>query len=396
MIILAFVLLFAGVQGSHVYAQKIGSPENSVNALDYRYQKVERSVVHFSDSIRFRNRFYNVFKGGMEVDWESTLNLNTPRIGFAGNLAFGYRISPVHAVELGVLYSNTGGRNAGGVDLDWAMNLNNFALRKDANSRFEVLFLAGASYRRAQNNSYGVNAGLRAQWNPGKNAGIFIEPRLNVLTDPYSPRPFITAPSLSFGLTLRYHKPDYYLWDYLTPFALKTNLLYDAMTGVNFGIEAPIGDRWSVAFDWVCPWWGGINTHRYLQLLNGNLEGRYWFGKRENMLQLTGWFAGVSVGGGLYDIMLNDSNGLQGEFSSCGAICGYAHPINASGTLRLEYALGLGWIGTSYVKYWWDGFDYSLVAPSPQSWKTDWYGPTKVQVSLVYMLKIRSKVSGRE
>lgn len=396
-ITLFFALLITGVQGSHIYAQKIGSPENTVNALDYRYETTTRSVVHFADSVKFRNRIYNVFKGGMEVDWENSMALNTPRAGFAGNLAFGYRISPVHAIELGGLYTNTGARHAGGIDLDWVMNLNNFALRKDANSKLEVLFLAGASYRRAQGmNAYGVNTGLRVQWNPGKNAGLFIEPRINILSDPYSLRTFTTSPSISLGLTLRYNKPDYYLWDYLTPFAIKTNLLYDAMTLLNVGIEAPIGNRWSVAFDWVCPWWSSDKSHLYAQLLNGNIEGRFWFGNREKKAQLTGWFAGLHVGGGIYDFMLDDYNGLQGEFSSAGAVCGYAHPVNASGTLRLEYSLGLGWMGTSYVKYWWDGFDYTLVAPSPTRWKTDWYGPTKVQVSLVYMLKIRSKVSGRE
>lgn len=385
-----------GGQDISMYAQKKDSPESSFNAIDHRFQKFDNAPVTFADSVKFRNRFYNIFSAGIEADWERSFDLNTPMTGLATRLTFGYRLTPVHAVETDFLYSNTGSRHSGGLNVNWAMNLNNLALRRDAHNRFEVLFLAGASYRQSDKASYGVNTGLRLQWNPGKNAGLFIEPKLNIMSDPYSSRTFSTVPSISFGLTLRYHKPDYYLWDYLTPFAIKTNLLYDAMSVLNIGIEAPIRDRWSVAFDWVCPWWSSYENQKYLQLMYGSLEGRYWLGNRDDKPQLTGWFAGIAAGGGIYDLMYDAMHGIQGEFSTCGVVGGFAHAVNKSGTLRLEYSVGLGWMGTEYVKYWWDEYDYTLIAPSPQTWKTNWFGPTKVQVSLVYMLKIRSKVSGRE
>lgn len=392
---LCLALLIWGMQDISVYAQKKDSPESSFNAINLRFQKFDNTPVTFADSVKFRDRFYNIFSAGIEADWERTFDLNTPMTGLASRLTFGYRITPVHAVETDFLYSDTGSRHSAGLNVNWAMNLNNLALRRDAHNRFEVLFLAGASYRQSDKASVGINTGLRLQWNPGKNAGLFIEPKLNIMSDPYSSRTFSTVPSISFGLTLRYHKPDYYLWDYLTPFAIKTNLLYDAASVLNIGIEAPIRDRWSVAFDWVCPWWSSYERQKYLQLLYGSLEGRYWFGNREDKLQLTGWFAGIAAGGGIYDLMYDAMNGIQGEFSTCGVIGGFAHTVNKSGTLRLEYSVGLGWMGTEYVKYWWDEYDYTLIAPSPQTWRTNWFGPIKAQVSLVYMLKIRSKVSGR-
>jgi hypothetical protein len=392
---LCLALLIWGMQDISVYAQKKDSPESSFNAINLRFQKFDNTPVTFADSVKFRDRFYNVFSAGIEADWERTFDLNTPMTGLASRLTFGYRITPVHAVETDFLYSDTGSRHSAGLNVNWAMNLNNLALRRDSHNRFEVLFIAGASYRQSDKASVGINTGLRLQWNPGKNAGLFIEPKLNIMSDPYSSRTFSTVPSISFGLTLRYHKPDYYLWDYLTPFAIKTNLLYDAASVLNIGIEAPIRDRWSVAFDWVCPWWSSYERQKYLQLLYGSLEGRYWFGNREDKLQLTGWFAGIAAGGGIYDLMYDAMNGIQGEFSTCGVVGGFAHTVNKSGTLRLEYSVGLGWMGTEYVKYWWDEYDYTLIAPSPQTWRTNWFGPIKAQVSLVYMLKIRSKVSGR-
>ena len=395
-LILCLSVLLFGMTGVNMRAQKPGTPENNINAIDNRFQKFDKTPVTFADSVRFRNRFYNIFSAGIEADWEKSISLSEPMTGLNARLSFGYRISPIHAVEADFLYANTLGRNTAGANLNWAVNLNNLATRRDGHNRFEVLFVSGASYRNSGKNSYGVNTGFRLQWNPGINAGLFVEPKVSVMSDPYSSKTFTTVPAVTFGLTLRYNQPKYYLWDYLTPFAIKTNLLYDAATAVNFGVEAPIGDRWSVAFDWVSPWWSSYDKQKYFQLMQGSLEGRYWFGNRENKHQLTGWFAGVMLGGGVYDLMFRYDNGLQGEYSTAGVIGGYAHTINKSGTLRMEYELGLGWLGTEYVKYWWDGYDYALIAPSPQSWRTQWYGPVKAQVSLVYMLKIRSKVSGRE
>ena len=395
-VLLCLAAFIWGVQAVSMYAQRPGSPENSVNAIDLRYQKFDTSPIVFADSVKFRNKFYNVFGAGIAADWEQSYELGTPKAGLASRLGFGYRLTPVHAIETELLYTNIADHQRGGLNVNWVMNLNNYANRRDGHNKLEALFTAGLSYRQSDRASFGVNTGLRLQWNPGKNAGIFIEPRLNVMSSPYSSGSISTQPSISFGLTLRYHKPDYYLWDYLTPVAIKTNLLYDAASVLNIGIEAPIGNRWSVAFDWVCPWWSDYNNQKYLQLMYGSLEGRYWLGNRENRLPLTGWFSGLQFGGGIYDLMADPLNGIQGQFQTAGVVAGFAHPVNRSGTLRLEYSVGIGWMGTDYVKYWWDDYDYTLIAPSPQTWTTQYFGPTKVQISLVYMLKIRSKVGGRE
>lgn len=391
---LCLAVLF-GLQGVDLYAQVKDSPQNYVNAIDHRYQYFDGKLPVFADSVKFRDRFYNVFKAGIEGDWEQSLTMDNSLIGFNAGLGFGYRLTPVHAIEADFRYTGISGRHYGGVDLNYVANLNNFATRKDGHNKVEALFIIGASYRQEQKASYGMNTGLRLQWNPGKNAGLFIEPKLHVMSSENPMTKFTTRPSVTFGLTLRYQKPDYYLWDYLTPFAIKSNLLYDAMSALNIGIEVPIRDHWSVAFDWVAPWWSSYDKQVYIQMMLGGIEGRYWIGDRLDTPQLTGWFAGVSLQGGLYDFMFDPIKGIQGEFQAYSAVGGYAHSISRNGNLRMEYSLGLGYMRTEYVKYWWDGFDYTLVAPSPQTWLTNWFGPTKLQVSLVYMLKLRSKVGGR-
>lgn len=392
------VLVLALIIGLQVdlYGQKKDSPTNDRNAIDYRYQKYNNKIPVFPDSVVFRNKFYNIFSGGIINDWEKTNALGTSMTGLSTRFTIGYTLTPVHGIETDFLYNNIKESDQFGVNVNYVMNINNFANRRYAYNKLEALLIAGVSYKYAKDHSFGVNTGLRLQWNPGINAGIFIEPKMNLMSSSDPLRTISTQPSVSMGLTLRYHPPKYYLWDYLTPFAIKTNLLYDAATAINIGIEVPIRDHWSVAFDWVGPWWSLYNKQKYFQIMNGNMEGRYWFGNREDKYQLTGWFAGASVGGGIYDIMFRYDKGIQGEFQSYSLVGGYAHAINHSGTLRMEYSLGLGMLQSEYVKYWWDDFDYALISPSPQTWKTTWLGPTKAQVSLVYMLKIRSKVSGRQ
>lgn len=115
-------------------------------------------------------------------------------------------------------------------------------------------------------------------------------------------------------------------------FALKSNLLYDLLMTPNIELEIPIKDRWSIAGEWLFPWWVTKDNGNALQILSGQVEGRYWFGDRAVRPQLTGWFAGFYAGGGLYDLQWR-GNGYQGEFYiAAGLSGGYAHTIIVGAT----------------------------------------------------------------
>ena len=189
-------------------------------------------------------------------------------------------------------------------------------------------------------------------------------------------------------------------------FALKTNLLFDALTVLNAEIEVPLGKRWSIAGEWIFPWWTidddtPTSPRHRLQLLNGNLEGKLWFGDRTNRPLMTGWFAGVYLGGGLYDFEYS-TKGYQGEFFILGGLsAGYAHTINRRGNLRMEYSAGFGYLETDY-RYYEAVFDPDLVTDIPEkhNWHPikekvgtfSWLGPTKLKVSLVWMLDYKRKL----
>lgn len=182
--------------------------------------------------------------------------------------------------------------------------------------------------------------------------------------------------------------------------ALKTNLLFDVATLINFEAEVPIGERWSIAGEWIFPWWTwddgttGSSRNR-IQLLQGNVMGKYWFGDRAERAQMTGWFAGVYVGAGLYDFE-HDKDGVQGEFFIAGGLAGgYAHTINKSGNLRMEYSLGIGYLQTDYRRYtseYYGENDWRAIRTSEGNYS--WFGPTQAKVSLVWMLNRNAKRGG--
>ncbi len=181
-------------------------------------------------------------------------------------------------------------------------------------------------------------------------------------------------------------------------FALKTNLLFDAVTLANIELEVPVGDRWSVAGEWIFPWWTWDNgredsKRNRTQLLNANIDGKYWFGDRANHEVMTGWFAGLYAGGGLYDFERN-AKGYQGEFFiAAGVSAGFAHTINKRGNLRMEYALGVGYLKTDY-RYYEAQYDIDdrWHPIKNKNGNYTWFGPTKAKVSLVWLLNKRGGV----
>lgn len=164
------------------------------------------------------------------------------------------------------------------------------------------------------------------------------------------------------------------------PFALKTNLLFDAASVLNVEVEIPLGQRWSLNAEYMFPWWQWLSKHYTIQTLSGNLEGRYWLGDRMRKGLLEGFFVGAYGGGGYYDIQLG-GKGWQGEFYiAIGASVGYTHRIGRR--LGMEYSIGLGYMHTKYREY--DPADDCKVWRKDGRWS--YFGPTKIKVSLVWML----------
>lgn len=185
--------------------------------------------------------------------------------------------------------------------------------------------------------------------------------------------------------------------------AVKTNLLYDAVTAVNFAVEVPFEikeQKFSALYEHHCPWWH-IGNKYCLQFLTFGGEARWWFlpntveesEKRIERDALLGHFAGLYIWGGLGDIQIGRNFGCsQFDFWSVGVTYGYAMPI--SKYLNLEFSLSVGYANIPYQCYT-PSDDWEVLIRDPYKVGTlHYFGPTKAEVSLVF--PIRAKKRGEQ
>ena len=409
--LIAAALLAGAVCG---YAQKKDSPPAEENMLRYRYVDRASRTVRFDTTRTFTERTYFFAGAGIEGLFQVGNHPVSPGYALGNSFGAGWWATPIHGVEMSFGYvrmphgywgenflgqpviRNTIIDNVG-LEADYVFNITNYTRRHDRFNRFDFIYKAGVSLGFGGEFHYGLNSGFKAVYNISENAGLYAEPKVTLLNFSY------VRPSVSAGFLFRirpvadgYDKPVDPERQKLL-FALKSNALFWVAGAPNFGIEYPLGERWSICGDYIAPWTSSFGTGFYYQLLMVNAEARYWFGRRGDRPVMTGWFAGASMGGGYYDFMLNNQKkGFQGEFyilASLGA--GYSHSISSNDRVRLEYALGLGYLQTRYRRYTWDQFDYMLEAPREQFWKTSIFGPTQAKVSLVWLLYVNRKGGGR-
>ena len=174
-----------------------------------------------------------------------------------------------------------------------------------------------------------------------------------------------------------------------TLLALKTNLLYDALTMLNAEIEVPIGERFSIMVEDVFPWWTfGPNGNKYsLQMWEMGVEPRWWFRRNDRRDRLSGHFIGPYVMSARYDFQWDRDINYQGEYWSAGISYGYAMPIGK--LFNLEFSASLGFVSADYRHYQ-PAPDYSELYRDPfETGVLSYFGPTKLKVSLVLPIKVK-------
>ena len=162
--------------------------------------------------------------------------------------------------------------------------------------------------------------------------------------------------------------------------ALRTNMLVPAL---NFGLEVPLGNSWSVSGDYYYPWvWPHPINKNCFELLGWSLEGRYWFGKNRNIEdRLQGHSIGIYGAAGYYDFERNYA-GQQGEFISTGLDYTYALPVGRKSRLHLEFTIAVGYIH-SWARNYHVNEEFGPLFKDDGDILFDYFGPTKAAVSLV-------------
>lgn len=166
-----------------------------------------------------------------------------------------------------------------------------------------------------------------------------------------------------------------------SPWALRTNLLLDIVGGANLGAEVPLGEHFSVAAD-VAYAYTRINNLYALQTIQGDVEARYWFSPRTNVL--TGWNVGVyAMYSSRFDVQWG--GGYQGDgFFSAGLSAGYA--VALSPRFNMDFSVMGGYFYSPEVR------QYARPKDGHLMWEKTTYNmhrilPVQARVSLIWFIR---------
>ncbi|MDR2765815.1 MAG: DUF3575 domain-containing protein [Tannerella sp.] len=200
---------------------------------------------------------------------------------------------------------------------------------------------------------------------------------------------------------------------YSQGFVVKSNLLYDATTSINLGVEFALGDRWTLDISgnynpWVFP-----NTHVVYEpdgtarRMNGKFkhwmiqpELRWWTCEKFN-----GHFFGAHLHAASFNVgglvFLPDNIGVtypeptdEWKFGTgirwqrfagwlAGAGVSYGYHWMLSDRFSLEFSLGVGY---AYLKY--DKYNPCITCNAIEGSNfMHYFGPTKAGISAIFILK---------
>ena len=164
-------------------------------------------------------------------------------------------------------------------------------------------------------------------------------------------------------------------------FALKTNLLLDAIAIPSIGLEIYLGKNWSTTANWHYAWWRNESRSWWWRTYGGDIVLRRWFGRKADEKPLTGHHVGVYGQILTYDFETGGRGYLGDRWSyAAGVEYGYSLPI--AKRLNIDFTLGVGYLRGEYKEYL--PMDECYVWQATKNRK--WLGPTKAEVSLVWLL----------
>lgn len=167
------------------------------------------------------------------------------------------------------------------------------------------------------------------------------------------------------------HTPSY-------RFALKTNLLYDAILMPSLELEYMINEHWSIAAVGDVAWWSIKPEHKYYQIAVIYPEARWWFKTKD---YFHGHYLGAFAGGTWYDLE-NGGRGYKGEGGFAGISYGYMFPISKN--LSFDAEIGAGYLYTEYEEYLPVPYEGTTHYVYQQTSRLNYFGPLKIKFSFAW------------
>ncbi len=157
---------------------------------------------------------------------------------------------------------------------------------------------------------------------------------------------------------------------------ISTNVLFDAITALNIGVEIPFGRQWDLHGEFIFPWWSWNNGSRAFQVNHGSLALRRWF----NPAHFDGWYLSFIAGGGRYDLQFT-KDGWRGYEFMGGFGCGYSLPLSQNWVLDMGLGLGAMYTRTDQYEEYQPGARVIVNADR----NLLLLGPTDLHISLIYL-----------
>ena len=164
--------------------------------------------------------------------------------------------------------------------------------------------------------------------------------------------------------------------------ALKSNLLYDATTTMNLGVELGLARKWTLDIPVNYNPWKPDNGRR-LRHWEIQPEVRYWFCESFNrtFVGLHAHYADFNVGNlpGIFSENMQ-KNRYQGHLYGGGLSVGHSWILKKRWSI--EASIGLGYARIEYEKY-----PCAECGSKLKDTGRNYFGPTKAALSIIYLIK---------
>lgn len=202
--------------------------------------------------------------------------------------------------------------------------------------------------------------------------------------------------------------------------SIKTNLLFDFayMPGYdrwcpipNVALEFyPLHGHFTVGASFDCPWWQHYWDHKFFQIRNYQVEGRYYLRSGDILSNPPGEgpaFRGLYFSAyahlGLFGICFDENHGWEGEGIGGGLGIGYMQRLGKKGHWRLEFGAQVGFLRCGYDPYQFENpvnpayrdhlYYYKWNGKAKdfreRQYRFNWFGPTRIGVTLSYDILYR-------
>ncbi|MDR3140420.1 MAG: DUF3575 domain-containing protein [Tannerellaceae bacterium] len=169
--------------------------------------------------------------------------------------------------------------------------------------------------------------------------------------------------------------------------AVKSNILYDATSTVNVGLEIGLSPKWTLELPVNYNPWSFSDSSK-IKHWAIQPEARYWFCEKFNghFLGIHGLVGGYNVGG--VNILGLEEHRYEGNMYGGGISYGFQWILGNHWSI--EATVGVGYAYLEHNKYLCGKCENKIKnpdRPGDDLFTKSWIGPTKAGISIIYVIK---------